>query len=54
MLEVIWHLLTSGELYQDLGADYYQRRHDPVAEAKRLTRRIEALGYQVTITPHAA
>lgn len=54
MLDVVWHLLTNGALYQDPGADYFQRRHDPAVEAKRLARRIEALGYQVTVNPKAA
>jgi hypothetical protein len=54
ILEVIWHLLTTGALYQDPGADYFQRRHDPVAEAKRLTRRIEALGFDVVLHEKAA
>lgn len=53
MLATAWHLLTNGDLYQDPGADYFQRRHDPLVEAKRLTRRIEALGFEVTIG-HAA
>jgi transposase len=42
MLETAWHLLSTGALYQDPGADYFERRHDPVVEAKRLQRRIEA------------
>jgi transposase len=54
MLAVVWHLLTTGVLYEDPGADYFQRRHDPAAEVKRLTRRIEALGYQVALTEKAA
>jgi transposase len=54
MLAVAWHLLTTGALYQDPGGDYFQRRLDPAAEAKRLTRRIEALGYDVTLTEKAA
>jgi transposase len=54
ILEVVWHLLTTGALYQDPGADYFQRRHDPVAEAKRLTRRIEALGFDVVLHEKAA
>ena len=49
MLETVWHLLTTGALYQDPGADYLQRWHDPDAEAKRLKRRIEALGYTVVL-----
>jgi transposase len=54
MLFTIWHLLTNGALYEDLGADYFERRHDPVVEAKRLARRIEALGFNVDLTQRAA
>ena len=54
MLETAWHLLTTGALYQDPGADYFERRHDPATEAKRLQRRIESLGFAVTITDKAA
>jgi transposase len=54
MLAVVWHLLNTGSLYQDPGADYFQRRHDPSAELKRLRRRIEALGYDLVIQETAA
>lgn len=54
LIVVIWHLLSSGTLYEDLGADYFARHHDPTVEAKRLQRRIEALGFAVTITGQAA
>jgi transposase len=54
MLAVVWHLLTTGALYQDPGGDYFQRRHDPAAEVKRLTRRIEALGYDIVLNEKAA
>lgn len=49
-----WHLLSTSALYQVPGADYFERRHDPAVEAKRLQRRIEALGFAVTITEDAA
>jgi transposase len=49
MLADCWHLLSTGALYQDLGADYFERRHDPRVEARRLQRRIEALGFTVTV-----
>jgi hypothetical protein len=45
ILAVIWHVLTNGCIYEDPGADYFERRHDPAVEAKRLQARIEALGY---------
>jgi transposase len=54
MLAVVWHVLTNGCLYEDPGADYFERRHDPAVEAKRLQARIEALGFVVTLTPMAA
>lgn len=54
MLNTIWHLLSTGELYQDPGADFFERLENPAREAKRLTRRLETLGYTVTITPTAA
>ncbi len=54
MLSVVWHLLTTGSYYDDPGADYFERRHDPAVEAKRLQRRIEALGFEVSLTQKAA
>lgn len=54
MLHTIWHLLSNGVLYDDPGADFFDRHHDPAAEAKRLQRRIQALGYDVTLTEKAA
>jgi hypothetical protein len=53
-LDVAWHLLTDCSLYTDPGATYFERRHDPAIEAKRLQRRIELLGYDVTISQLAA
>ncbi len=54
ILAVAWYLLTTGHFYQDPGAQHFELRHDPAVEAKRLQRRIEALGYQVTVTEKAA
>jgi transposase len=50
ILTVAWHLLSNGDLYDDPGADYFTKRHDPATEAKRLQRRIETLGFVVTVT----
>jgi hypothetical protein len=41
-------------LYQDPGADYLERRDDPVVEPKRLVRQIEALSFGVTTAKSAA
>jgi transposase len=54
ILAVAWHLLSTGALYEDPGAAYFDRHHDPDREAQRLQRRIEALGYEVTLSGKAA
>jgi transposase len=53
ILNATWHLLTTGAVYDDPGADYFLLRHDPAVEAKRLQKRIEALGFEVTIATAA-
>jgi transposase len=50
LLKVIYHILKTGECYRELGADYYQPVN-PARAASRLTKRLERLGYSVTITP---
>ena len=48
-----WHMLTTGEVDRDLGSDYFTRREDPERRARRLSRQIEELGLNVTLTPAA-
>jgi transposase len=48
-----WHMLGTGELYRDLGGEYFQRR-DPERATKRLVRQLEALGHSVTLEAVAA
>jgi transposase len=43
-----WHMLTTGELYNDLGGDYYRKR-DPERTTKRLIAQLQALGHTVTL-----
>jgi transposase len=50
ILTAAWHMLQTGELYHDLGGDYYTRRN-PDRLTKRLVRQLEALGHQVTLEP---
>ena len=50
LLTAAWHMLSNGELYNDLGGDYFTSR-DPERVTKRLVRQLEALGHQVTLTP---
>jgi transposase len=55
MLCAIWHMLTTGELYNDLGGEYFARR-DPERQTRRLIAQLERLGHTVTLheTPLAA
>ncbi len=54
LLDVIWHLLSTGERFVDLGSDYYERRRDRERETRRLVRQLEDLGHTVKLTPTAA
>jgi transposase len=53
MLVAAWHMLTTGELYADLGGDYFVRR-DPERTTKRLVAQLETLGHIVTLEPATA
>ena len=48
--DVAWHLLTNATLYNDPRAQLFESPHDPEVEAKRLQRKIEALGFEVNLT----
>lgn len=50
MLTAAWHMLTTGELYRDPGADYFTRR-TPAKMTARAIGQLESLGYTVTLTP---
>jgi transposase len=52
ILVIAYHIIKRRQPYQDLGSNYYDE-HQKVATANRLTRRLEKLGYQITITPPA-
>ena len=49
MLCAVWHILSTGELYNDLGGDYFMRR-DPARQTRRLVTQLERLGHTVTLT----
>ena len=55
ILVIIYHVLTEDVDYQELGGNYFDER-DRHAVEKRLVRRLEQLGYHVTLetTPPAA
>lgn len=48
ILTAAYHILRDGVDYRDLGADYFDRR-DRTSVVRRLSRRIEALGYHVEV-----
>jgi len=50
-----WHMLKNGELYRDLGSDYFRKR-DPERQTRRLVAQLERLGHKVTLEalPEAA
>jgi transposase len=50
ILTAAWHMLQTGELYRDLGGDYFTRQN-PDRLTKRLIRQLEALGHHVTLEP---
>jgi hypothetical protein len=53
LVVVIWHVLQTGSAYQELGANYFDRRNDSHARQRYLIRELEKLGNQVTLTPAA-
>ena len=50
ILIIVYHILRTHEPYRELGATYLQQRDKQAAE-RRLVRRLEALGYAVTLQP---
>ena len=48
MLVACWHMLQTGELYREPGADFFTRR-DPERIVKRLVAQLESLGHRVTL-----
>jgi transposase len=53
MICAIWHMLSTGETYRDLGADYFTKR-DPERQTRRLVAQLERLGHRVTLQEEAA
>jgi transposase len=45
---IAYHLIQRQEPYRELGADYFDKRR-PEATAKHLVKRLEKLGYQVSL-----
>ena len=53
ILIAYWHMLTTGEVYRDVGGDYYRPRN-PERHIRRLVAQLESLGQRVTLEAAAA
>lgn len=54
ILVIIWHLLEDPQArFHDLGPDHFSRHTNPDARKNNHIRQLEALGYNVTLTPAA-
>ena len=54
ILVIIWHVLSDPDTrYHDLGSDFYDQRINPDRQKRTHIRRLEALGYKVTLEPVA-
>jgi transposase len=51
ILIIAYHLLLTGEAYNDLGGDYFARRQHSDAYKQRLIRQLERMGNKVTLEP---
>jgi transposase len=48
ILIIAWHILAAGVEYRERGGDHFDRRH-PERTARKLTRRLEHIGFEVTL-----
>ena len=53
ILTAAYHMLKDGTFYEDLGPAHFDRRR-PVAQARRLVKRLADLGFSVELKPAAA
>jgi len=53
ILVIAWNLLNTGETYNDLGGDYFEKRRNSPARQRRLVAQLEAMGHNVTLAPAA-
>jgi len=53
LLVIVYHVLSSGQPYQDLGGDYFVRRVAPQARTRQLVAQLEQLGHKVILAPAA-
>jgi transposase len=52
ILVALWHILdVEGMTYEDLGADWFDRRNDPARRARRKLAELRNLGCDLTANP---
>jgi transposase len=49
IIVIAWHLLSTGEIYNELGGDYFDKRRNSDAHQRRLVKQLEAMGLEVTV-----
>jgi transposase len=52
ILVIVYHMIRNGTPYTDLGVDYFNKRNQAQTE-RRLIKRLEQLGYTVTLESRA-
>ena len=53
MIVIVWHVLAADATYDELGADFFERRTNTEARQRNLVHQLEALGHKVTLEPAA-
>jgi transposase len=54
LIVMIYHVLAEDDaVFEDLGADWFQRHSDTEAHTRRLVHQLEKLGHRVTLAPAA-
>ena len=53
VLIIIWHMLTEGTTYTEIGVDYLASNDNPDRRRRHLINQLEHLGYHVDLTPAA-
>jgi transposase len=52
LLQIAFYILRDGKCYRELGADYFDRHH-PNRTKHYLVKRLEQLGFQLSLVPAA-
>jgi transposase len=53
LIVIVWHVLHDHSTYRELGHDYFTRRDNPEAVARRLVHSLQAMGYHVELSATA-